>query len=44
LGCLSNKAEDIKTNGWFQGVDWSIVMQKRIQPPWIPELSGDQDF
>lgn len=44
LGCLSNKAEDIKQNAWFQGVDWNIVQQKRIQPPWIPELTSDQDF
>lgn len=44
LGCLSGGAEDIKANAWFQGVDWNIVRQKRIQPPWIPELTGDQDF
>ena len=44
LGCLSGGAEDIKANTWFQGVDWNIVKQKRIQPPWIPELTGDQDF
>ena len=25
LGCLSGGAEDIKTNAWFQGVDWNIV-------------------
>lgn len=44
LGCLSGGAEDIKTNPWFQGVDWSIVQQKRIQPPWIPELTSEQDY
>jgi hypothetical protein len=31
-------------NAWFQGVDWNIVLQKRIQPPWLPELSSDHDF
>jgi hypothetical protein len=41
---LSGGAEDIKNNPWFQGVDWEIVLQKRIQPPWIPELNGEQDF
>lgn len=30
LGCLSGGAEDIKNNQWFAGVDWSIVLQKRI--------------
>lgn len=41
LGCLSGGAEDIKNNPWFQGVDWTIVLQKRIQPPWMPELTSD---
>ncbi len=41
LGCLSGGAEDIKRNQWFQGVDWMIVQQKRIQPPWLPELTSD---
>ena len=44
LGCLSGGAEDIKNNSWFIGVDWNIVQQKRIQPPWIPELTSDSDY
>ena len=44
LGCLSGGAEDIKNNPWFQGVDWNIVLQKRIQPPWMPELTSDKDY
>ena len=43
LGCLSGGAEDVKANTWFQGVDWDIVAQKRIQPPWIPELKEAKD-
>jgi hypothetical protein len=31
-------------NSWFQGVDWKIVLQKRIMPPWLPELTSDHDF
>jgi protein kinase A len=44
LGCLSGGTEDIKNNEWFQGVDWALVKYKRIQPPWIPELSSGQDM
>jgi hypothetical protein len=25
-------------------VDWNLVKLKRIQPPWIPELSSTQDM
>ena len=44
LGCLRGGAEDIKRMDWFRGVDWGIVTQKRIQPPWIPELTSENDF
>jgi len=43
LGCQHKGAEDIKTHEWFSGVDWSIVHKKRIQPPWIPELTDEND-
>lgn len=44
LGCLSGGAADIQSNEWFIGVDWDIVFQKRIQPPWMPELTSDHDY
>ena len=44
LGCLSGGTEDIKNNEWFQGVDWNLVKYKRIQPPWIPELTSHSDM
>lgn len=44
LGCLSGGAEDIKNNEWFTGVDWNLVKYKRIQPPWIPELTSQKDI
>ena len=44
LGCLSGGVEDIKNNEWFTGVDWSLVKYKRIQPPWIPELTSHDDM
>ena len=37
-------AEDIKSHIWFKGVDWSMVKQKKIQPPWVPELNSSTDF
>jgi len=37
-------AEDVKTHIWFKGVDWVMVLQKKIQPPWVPELNGITDY
>lgn len=44
LGCMVNGANDIKQHVWFKGVDWSMVSKKKIQPPWVPELSSSTDF
>lgn len=38
LGCMKNGAEDVKSQEWFKGVDWNMVSNKLIQPPWVPEL------
>jgi serine/threonine protein kinase len=43
LGCHSNRAENIKSHAWFKSVDWNMVFQKKIQPPWLPELSDPND-
>lgn len=37
-------AEDVKNHIWFKGVDWAMVKVKKIQPPWVPELSSNTDF
>ena len=44
LGCLSGGIEDIKGHEWFKGVDWLIVLHKRIQPPWMPQLKSSSDY
>ena len=30
LGCMKGGIEDIKSNPWFQGADWLVVLHKRI--------------
>ena len=44
LGCMVNAAEDVKQHIWFRGVDWVMVDAKKIQPPWVPELTSSTDF
>lgn len=41
---MKGGAEDLKQHSWFRGVDWSMVKQKKIQPPWVPELANNLDF
>lgn len=44
LGCMSAGAEDIKKMEWFADVDWELVKNKCIFPPWVPELNGNNDM
>lgn len=41
---MKDGAADIKKTAWFQGVDWKMVENKKIQPPWVPELTSEIDF
>ncbi len=36
--------ELLKTHPFFAGIPWADLREKRIQPPWIPELSSDTDL
>lgn len=44
LGCGPGGASDVKKHVWFRGVDWDLVLNKEIPPPWLPELTSDTDF
>ena len=44
LGCMVKGADDVKNHMWFRGVDWNMVKAKKIQPPWVPELTSTTDF
>ena len=36
-------AEEVKSHKWFLGVDWKVVYNRQIPPPWIPNLNSDID-
>jgi protein kinase A len=42
-GAMKNGAEDIKSHPWFVGVDWQKLYNRRIRPPYIPNVSGHGD-
>jgi len=36
-------APAIKQHPFFASIDWDLLVQKKITPPWIPEVKGEDD-
>ncbi|KAJ2689419.1 Serine/threonine kinase, partial [Coemansia sp. RSA 1285] len=43
LGAGPNDAEDIMKHSFFAGINWDDVLNKRIPPPYVPEIRGRYD-
>eukprot|EP00388_Colpodella_angusta_P014566 GDKJ01036418.1.p1 GENE.GDKJ01036418.1~~GDKJ01036418.1.p1 ORF type:complete len:338 (+),score=60.27 GDKJ01036418.1:94-1107(+) len=43
FGCLRGGAEDIKQHRWFAGVDWDVVLQRGLYPPFVPQVRSLDD-
>jgi serine/threonine protein kinase len=43
LGNLKGGAIDVKTHKWFRGVDFDALIQRRVNPPIIPEVEHEGD-
>lgn len=43
LGNLKGGVEDIKNHPYFKGVDWKMVEERKMTPPWIPPLKSIDD-
>ena len=39
LGCGANGVGDIKAHPFFKGIDWSLLEQKHVDPPFKPDHS-----
>ena len=37
-------AEEIKSHPFFAEVDWKLLQEKKIDPPFIPKLNGSKDL
>ncbi|XP_014773259.1 protein kinase C iota type [Octopus bimaculoides] len=45
LGCVPDAGfEDIRTHAFFRQIDWELLEQKQITPPYKPELQSDRDL
>lgn len=43
FGCLKRNVRDIKDHVWFNGFDFKSLIQRTMEVPWIPEISGALD-
>ncbi|XP_044588157.1 RAC-gamma serine/threonine-protein kinase-like isoform X1 [Cotesia glomerata] len=43
LGGGPNDAKDIMSHAFFSSIDWSDLVQKKIPPPFKPQVSSDTD-
>lgn len=44
FGNLKNGVDDIKNHAWFSAVNWIALYQQKVEPPFIPKVSGPGDF
>ncbi|KAG0188912.1 camp-dependent protein kinase catalytic subunit [Apophysomyces sp. BC1034] len=42
-GNLQNGSRDIKAHPWFSDIDFDLVLQRKVEPPHIPEIEQDGD-
>lgn len=40
----TNDADEIKNHQFFEEVDWKLLQEKKIDPPYIPKLNGPKDL
>uniref|UniRef100_A0A1B6DGN0 cAMP-dependent protein kinase n=1 Tax=Clastoptera arizonana TaxID=38151 RepID=A0A1B6DGN0_9HEMI len=38
LGNLKNGAKDVKEHQWFTGIDWKLILNRKIQAPFQPKV------
>lgn len=43
LGGKEGNADEIKNHPWYSQVDWDILQEKKIIPPFKPKLDSDDD-
>uniref|UniRef100_A0A8C9W3P7 protein kinase C n=1 Tax=Scleropages formosus TaxID=113540 RepID=A0A8C9W3P7_SCLFO len=43
LGSGEKDAEEVKKQPFFRDVDWEALFQKKLPPPFVPSISGEED-
>lgn len=34
---------EVKMHPWFSGLDWDVLLERRLSPPFVPELVNSLD-
>lgn len=42
-GCLKSGAEDIKKHKWYKGMDWDVMYNRGLPPPFVPNVKAMDD-
>lgn len=43
LGCRQAGAAEVKEHAFFFALQWSELLAKRLEAPWVPSLSSEED-
>ncbi|XP_061083769.1 serine/threonine-protein kinase N1 isoform X2 [Conger conger] len=43
LGSSEKDAEDVKKQPFFRGVDWVLLLQRKLPPPFVPSIGNKED-
>jgi len=43
LGSGENGLQEIKSHMFFKDIDWNLLINKKIKPPFIPRLNSGED-
>lgn len=41
LGCGDNGYNNVKSHAFFEGLDWDKLLKGEVEPPFVPNASGD---
>lgn len=43
LGASERDVEELKEHPFFYGYDWDAILEKRVQPEWVPQIGSPTD-
>jgi len=43
LGSRHDDGDQVKGHGFYRGINWNDVMERKLKPPFVPKLSGEDD-
>mmetsp|Transcript_14689 Transcript_14689/g.42295 ORF Transcript_14689/g.42295 Transcript_14689/m.42295 type:complete len:288 (-) Transcript_14689:123-986(-) len=43
IGAGSHGSEEVKKHKWFKGLDWELLLNRGIRPPFVPDVKSADD-